>query len=170
MAHRLKSNIKYVWWDLVSSGLLIAFSLISFAACAPGHVDLLWKFPVVLIFAVLMLALGIFCLVDGVLNWQWVTVHENRISVRCVLFEIRSIPIEKIKRCWVCKGCLMTVVMRNWNIYRDCIVIDTVKTRKQHTIPDGFSRRKYRYIILPDTLENRAALRSLPPEVIRDWK
>lgn len=100
------------------------------------------------------------------LDWQWVTVYEDRILVRCLLFEIRSIPVAKIKRCWVCPVWMSYI--RGWHFYRNFLVIDTANTRKKHTIPDGFSRRKHRYIILPDTVENRYALRQLPEEVRRE--
>lgn len=100
------------------------------------------------------------------LDWQWVTVYGDRISVRCVLFEIRSIPISKVKRCWVCPVWIQ--YYKSWGATYDFLVIDTAKTRKKHTIPDGFSSKKQRYIILPDTLENRYALRQLPEEVRRE--
>lgn len=163
----MRSNLKYVWWDLVTSLLMVIF--IPFGVVGAWiHMDSIGQFLAILIFSLLFFALGIFGVVQFLLDWQWVTVYADRISVRCVLFEIRSIPIEKIKRCWVCKRCLMTIVMRSWHVYRDCIVIDTAMTRKGHTIPDGFSSRKHRYIILPDTMENRFALRQLPEEVRRE--
>lgn len=158
MERRLRSNFKYVWWDLVTSLILVIFMPIGVVA---GWINMesLGQFLAILIFLLLFFALGIFGLVRFLLDWQWVTVYADRISVRCVLFEIRSIPIEKIKRCWVCS--VMMSYIRGWRFYRDFLVIDTAKTRKKHTIPEGFSSRKHRYIILPDTLESRAALRSV---------
>lgn len=167
MAQRLKSNIKYVWWDFTLS--LFGIILTPFGIAA-GWIEKesIGLFVFVLVFGLLMFALSVFGLVEALLNWQWVTVSQEKISVRCLFFEIRSIPIAKIKWCWVCKRCLMTIVMRSWNVYRDCIVIDTARKRKGHTIPDGFSSRKHRYIILPDTPENRYVLRQLPEEVRRE--
>lgn len=153
-ALRLKSNFKYVWSNLV-------YALIG-AGGAVGGIGALtvaeaWQFVVCLLMALIFGAMGVFFLVEFLRNWQWVTVDAEQVSVRCVLFEIRSIPMEKIKRCFVSPKRLM-VVCRGPNIYRDCIVIDTAKARKNHTIPDGYSHRKRRYIIFPDTPENRVVL------------
>lgn len=167
MRYRLKSNFKYVWPDLLLSvlGSVISVVCLIFALQELTTVRI-GRFLTILIFYLFMLALGIFGVVDFLLNWQWVIVAGERISVRCVLFEIRSIPISKIKRCWVCKARMNYI--RGWTLYRDCIVIDTAKTRKKHTIPDGYSSRKHRYIIFPDTLENRLALRGIPVEARRE--
>ena len=166
MARRLTSNIKYVWWDLLSSVVGIICGAMSVILCivepemGPG------KFVLLLLFGLFMLALGIFGLVDSLLNWQWVSLDSKNISVRCLFFEIKRIPIEKIKRCWVCP--VMIQYYKSWIYTYDFLVIDTAKTRKKHTIPNGFCRKKYRYIILPDTMENRYALRQLPEEVRRE--
>ena len=80
-------------------------------------------------------------------------------SVRCLFFEIKRIPIEKTKRCWVCP--VMIQYYKSWIYTYDFLVIDTAKARKKHTIPNGFCRKKYRYIILPDSLENRLALQKV---------
>ena len=163
MLYQLKSNIKYVWWDLVSSVFGIIAGVIFVILCivepemGPG------KFVILLLFGLFLLALGIFGLVDSLLNWQWVSLDSKNISVRCLFFEIKRIPIEKIKRCWVCP--VMIQYYKSWIYTYDFLVIDTAKTRKKHTIPNGFCRKKYRYIILPDTPEARFVLRQLPEDV-----
>lgn len=163
MQYRLKSNFKYVWLHFLALpvGVVGTVSSIQGIARTQGRM---------IVLSILALLLMVFLLVISLatilLDWQWVTVYEDRISVRCLLFEIRSIPITKIKRCWVCP--VRMSYIRGWHFYRDFLVIDTAKTRKKHTIPDGFSSRKHRYIILPDTPENRYALRQLPEEVRRE--
>ncbi len=156
MPVQLKSNLKYVWWDLLCSLLLSIAGVIAVVACFTEHVTLV-------LCALLMLSLGIFGLMRFLLDWQWVTVYEDRITVRCLLFEIRSIPIANIKRCWLCP--VMIQYLRGWHTFRDFLVIDTAKTRKKHTIPDGYSSRKHRYIILPDCMENRVVLQSMGLQV-----
>lgn len=163
MQCRLKSNFKYVWFNLVSAPIWAVGMVASIGALAAAQ----GRMIVLAAFSMLLMAfLFVFSVVDFLLNWQWVTVYADRISVRCLLFEIRSIPIEKIKRCWVCP--VMIRYLKGWHSFRDFLVIDTAKTRKKHTIPDGFSSRKHHYIILPDTPENRYALRQLPEEVRRE--
>lgn len=163
MPVKLKSNIKYVWWDLLSSvGGIICGAMSVILCIVDPEIDT-GKFVVVLLFGLFMLALGIFGLVDSLLNWQWVSLDSPNISVRCLFFEIKRIPIENIKRCWVCP--VMIQYYKSWIYTYDFLVIDTAKTRKKHTIPNGFCRKKYRYIILPDTPEARFALRQLPEEV-----
>ena len=154
MALRLKSNFRNVWPDLVSvvSGFVAFFGGIYALPVAEAG-----KFVVCLLMTLLFGAMGIFSLVEFLRNWQWVTVDEAQVTVRCVLFEIRSIPLSQIKRCWVCRARVASLDRRG--AYRDHIIIDTAKTRKQHTISDGYSHKKRRYIILPDTPENREALR-----------
>ena len=158
MPIQLKSNLKYVWWDFLCSLLLAVAGVIVVVACFAETVESVGRLVAIVLCALLMLVLGIFGLVRFLLDWQWVTVCENRITVRCVLFEIQSIPLEKVKRCWVSP--VMIHYLRGWHTFRNFLVIDTAKSRKKHTIPDGFSSRKYRYIILPDSPENRAVLQS----------
>ena len=115
---------------------------------------------VALIVIWILLALGGFVgfLLDFLHKWQWVTVGAEEIWVHCVLFEIKRIPKSEIKRCWVCRKCLM-VVHRGRNVYRDCIVIDSGISRRTHQVEDGYCRKKQKYIILLDTAENRLVLR-----------
>lgn len=153
-AIRLKSNFRNVWPDLVSA-------VIGFVALVGGIYALpaaeAGKFVVCLLMTLLFGAMGIFFLVEFLRNWQWVTLDEAQVTVRCVLYEIRSIPFSRIKRCWACRAKVASLGRRE--AYRDHIIIDTVKSRKQNTIPDGYSHKKQRYIILPDTPENRGTLR-----------
>jgi hypothetical protein len=100
---------------------------------------------------------GFFC--NFLWKLQWVTIAEKEIWVRHVLFEIKRIPREQIKRCWICRKCIVVVLPRMSNIYRDCIVIDTGISRRPHQVEDGYNRKKQKYIILLDTAENRAVLR-----------
>ena len=102
MLYQLKSNIKYVWWDLLSSVVGIICGAMSVILCIVVPEIDTGKFVAVFLFGLFMLALGIFGLVDSLLNWQWVCLDSKNISVRCLFFEIKRIPIEKIKRCWVC--------------------------------------------------------------------
>ena len=159
MPVKLKSNIKYVWWDLLSSVVGIICGAMSVILCIVDPEIGTWKFVVVLLFGLFMLALGIFGLVDSLLNWQWVSLDSHNITARCLFFEIKRIPIEKIKRCWACP--VRIQYYKSWIYTYDFLVIDTAKTRKKHTIPNGFCRKKYRYIILPDSLENRLALQKV---------
>ena len=153
VAIRLKSNFQYAWPDLV-------FALIGGSGMAAGIYVMPetsgWNFVLCLLFVLLMAAMEVLFLVEFLRNWQWVTVDKEQVTVRCVLFEIRSIPLSQIKRCWVCRARVASFDRRG--AYRDHIILDTAKTRKQHTIPDGYSHKKRRYIILPDKVENRVTL------------
>ena len=159
MPIQLKSNFKYVWWNLLGSLFLTIAGAISAVVCFVESAESVGKRIAIFLCALLMLALGIFGLVRFLLDWQWVTVYEDRIKVRCLLFEIHSIPVEKVKRCWVCPVWIQYYKSRGATY--DFLVIDTAKTRKKHTIPDGYSSRKHRYIILPDSLENRLVLQNI---------
>lgn len=160
---RLQSNCRYIWTYFLGLPIGLLGTLVSIQGIAQAQGR-------VIVLAILALLLMVFLFVVSLwailLDWQWVTVYEDRISVRCLLFEIRSIPISRIKRCWVCPVWIQHY--KRWGATHDFLVIDTAKTRKKHTIPDGFSSRKHRYIILPDTMENRYALRQLPEEVRRE--
>ena len=156
MPKRLKSNFKYVWDNLLYGCFLfscgVCMLMVLDEATAP---DKYW----------FLLLSGVFCCSCSVgffLNLlrklQWVTIDEKEIWVRCVLYEIKRIPKEKIKRGWVCRKCLM-VAYRGCNVYRDCIVIDTGISRRRHQVEDGYCRKKQNYIIFRDTVENRLLLR-----------
>ena len=159
MDKRLKSNFKYVWDNLLLS-LLFGLMLYGGIFVLPGVLETGEPGEVALVVIWILLAFGgtIWFFLEFLLKWQWVTVDPEEIWVRCVLFEIKRIPKEKIRQCWVCRRCLM-VVHRGCNVYRDCIVIDTGISRRRHQLEDGYCRKKQKYIILLDTVENRLVLR-----------
>lgn len=159
MPKRLKSNFKYVWDNLLYSFLYGIF-LYGCIFVLPGVLETGEPGKVALVVIGMLLAVGglIWFFLDFLLKWQWVTVDAEEIWVRCVLYEIKRIPKEKIKRCWVCRKCLM-VAHRGCNVYRDCIVIDTGISRRCHQVEDGYCRKKQNYIIFRDTVENRLLLR-----------
>ena len=59
MPVKLKSNIKYVWWDLLSSVVGIICGAMSVILCIVHPEIDTGKFVVVLLFGLFMLALGI---------------------------------------------------------------------------------------------------------------
>lgn len=162
MAQRLKSNfflaLPSLVWSIVI-GILLGVMLSPFVTEGipnePLSVLILCG-----IFFLFMVAVTIFFLFEFIYNWQWVTISEEWIRVDCLLGEVKLIPLSQVKRCWVCKD-VRFEIGRRWRVNRDCLVIDTAKTRKRHTIPHGFCRKKFRYIILPDTLEARCAFRQV---------
>ena len=160
MPKRLKSNFKYAWVNLlyfaVCAVMLYGGMVVLPEVLGNGEPG---KAALIAIWIVLALGGSAGYLLNFMLKWQWVIVDQERILVRCALFEIKAIPRSEIKRCWVCKHCLMTTVMRNWNLYRGCIVIDTGISRRNHQVEDGYCRKKQKYIIFPDTVENRLVLR-----------
>lgn len=157
MPKRLKSNFKYVWDNLLYGCFLLSCGvcmlMVLDEATAP---EKYW----------LLLLSGVFCCSCSVgfffnllRKLQWVTIDEKEICVRCVLFEIKRIPRDQIKRCWICRNCLVVNLPRMSNIYRDCIVLDIGISRRKSQVEDGYNRKKQKYIILLDTAENRAVLR-----------
>ncbi len=159
MPKQLKSNFKYVWDNLLHC-LLYGIFLYGCIYVLPEVLETGEPGKVTLVVIGMLLAVGglIWFFIDFFLKWQWVTVDTQEIRARCVLFEIKSIPKTKIKRCWICQRCLM-VVHRGFNVYRDCIVIDTGISRRRHQVDDGYCRKKQNYIIFRDTVENRLLLR-----------
>ena len=166
MAKRLKSNFKYAWVNLLYCAMCVLM-LYGGMVVLPGVLRNGEPGEVALIFIWILLTLGgtIGFFVNFLLKCQWVTVNQERIWVRCVLFEIKGITRSEIKRCWVCSKCLMVQGARMSNLYRDCIVIDTCISRRKHQVEDGYNRKKQKYIILPDSSQNRAVLRECWIEV-----
>ena len=156
MPKRLKSNFKYVWDNLLYGCFLLSCGvcilMVLDEATAPE------KYWFLLLSGVFCCSCSVGFFFNLLRKLQWVTVDAEEIWVRCVLYEIKRIPKEKIKRCWVCRKCLM-VAHRGCNVYRDCIVIDTVTSRRRHQVDDGYCRKKQNYIIFRDTVENRLLLR-----------
>lgn len=166
MAQRLKSNfllaLPSLIWSLVGSvilGVMLPLFVMEGIPNEPCYVLIFTG-----IFFLFMLVVMISFLFDFLCNWQWITISDAWIRVDCLLGMIKVIPLSQVKRCWVCKDVRFEIARGSW-VNRDCLVIDTARTRKRHTIPHGFCRKKYRYIILPDTPEARYALRQLPEEV-----
>ena len=153
MQKRLKSNFKYVWDKLVYGAFFLAIDILVLMNVDYSPEDWwVWVFifPWFVFFCITFF-------VDFMLKWQWVVITEDRISVRCLLYEIRSISVARIKRCWTCITEMMG--QKGWVMRRDCIVIDTIRSRRANTIIDGYCRKKQAYIILPDAQPNRTALR-----------
>ena len=165
MPQSLKSNFNYTWVNLLYCAVCVVM-LYGGMVVLPEVLGDGEPGKVALIVIWILLALGgsVGFLLNFLHKWQWVTVDAEEIWVRCALFEIKRIPKSEIKRCWVCRKCLM-VVRRGCNVYRDCIVIDTGISRRKHQVEDGYCRKKQKYIILLDTAENRLVLRECGIEV-----
>lgn len=152
MQKQLKSNFKYVWDNLVYGAFFLALDIL-FLVNMDYSPDNWWIWIFIFPFFVVC-CIGFF--INFILKWQWIVIEKNRISARCLLFEIRGISLKRVKRCWTCMTEM--VYQKGRTLYRECIVIDTITSRRSRDICDGYCRKKQGYIILPDTQSNRAAL------------
>ncbi|MBQ8205852.1 MAG: hypothetical protein IJZ77_00120 [Bacilli bacterium] len=135
------NNIKHSIWSLI-------FSII---CCVPGIVGLCfciitketWTTLIYLLFA----AAGLFLLVSSIINVQWANINNDKIIVRNIFGTIKEIEYVNINKAFKTNATIFSLKMLG--AHKKYLVLSNYKSLQKSQIADAYSRRKYKYIIIP---------------------
>lgn len=148
----LKCHVKFLILDMLLVSLGIIFGTIGLI------VGIKEKSAFVIIFTLLWAGLSLVLFILDLRKIQWVLVEENKLTVYSLLGKIKQIQMEQITHAFKMNAVVFSLKMTGF--YRPCIVICLRKSIKKASVEDAYNRKKQKYMIIADTLENENILKS----------
>ncbi len=166
----MKDVIKYPVKFYLLSFVLDIFGLVwSITALvmlgAEGHI---WGIVLYLLFlAVALMGLGF-----DLYELQWIEIEGGVIRARNIFGVVKELELAKIKKHFRIHAVAYGV--KTYNKYFYCIVLSANKSLPRSSVSDAYNRKRNRYLILPDSEENRrkikvAYIAATGKELEMDW-
>lgn len=152
MNKKLTINRKYLIKDILFSILFLVFFILFLYFC-------IIDFNIVLLLvSIFMFIFALFSIITLLFNYQVAKIIDDKIIVYNLLGKVNEIDIKDINKVFY-KNVLVTPVLKMISIYKDVIILHKKDIKTKPKLEEINNRKKYNFIIILDTIENRRLIK-----------
>ena len=152
MNKKLAINRKYLIIDILFSILSLVFFILFLYFC-------IIDFNIVLLLgSIFMFIFAMFSIITLLFNYQVAKIIDDKIIVYNLLGKVNEIDIKDIKKVFY-KNVLVTPIVKMISIYKDVIILHKKDIKTKPKLNEINNRKKYNFIIILDTIENRRLIK-----------
>lgn len=152
MNNKLTINRKYLIIDILFSILSLVFFILFLYFC-------IIDFNIVLLLgSIFMFIFALFFIITLLFNYQVAKIIDDKIIVYNLLGKVNEIDIKDIKKVFY-KNVLVTPILKMISIYKDVIILHKKDIKTKPKLNEINNRKKYNFIIILDTIENRRLIK-----------
>lgn len=152
MNKKLTINRKYLIIDILYSILFLVFFLLFLYFC-------IIDFNIVLLLgSIFMFIFTLFSIITLLFDYQVAKIIDDKIIVYNLLGKVNEIDIKDIKKVFY-KNVLVTPILKMISIYKDVIILHKKDIKTKPKLNEINNRKKYNFIIILDTIENRRLIK-----------
>ena len=152
MNKKLAINRKYLIIDILFSILSLVFFILFLYFC-------IIDFNIVLLLgSIFMFIFALFFIITLLFNYQVAKIIDDKIIVYNLLGKVNEIDIKDIKKVFY-KNVFVTPILKMISIYKDVIILHKKDIKTKPKLDEINNRKKYNFIIILDTIENRRLIK-----------
>lgn len=152
MNKKLTINRKYLIIDILFSILFLVFFILFLYFC-------IIDFNIVLLLgSIFMFIFALFSIITLLFNYQVAKIIDDKIIVYNLLGKVNEIDIKDINKVFY-KNVLVTPILKMSSIYKDVIILHKKDIKTRPKLNEINNRKKYNFIIILDTIENRRLIK-----------
>ena len=152
MNNKLTINRKYLIIDILFSILSLVFFILFLYFC-------IIDFNIVLLLgSIFMFIFALFFIITLLFNYQVAKIIDDKIIVYNLLGKVNEIDVKDIKKVFY-KNVLVTPILKRISIYKDVIILHKKDIKTRPKLEEINNRKKYNFIIILDTIENRRLIK-----------
>ena len=152
MNKKLTINRKYLIIDILFSILFLVFFILFLYFC-------IIDFNIVLLLgSIFMFIFALFFIITLLFNYQVAKIIDDKIIVYNLLGKVNEIDIKDIKKVFY-KNVFVTPILKMISIYKDVIILHKKDIKTRPKLNEINNRKKYNFIIILDTIENRRLIK-----------
>ena len=152
MNKKLTINRKYLIIDILFSILFLVFFILFLYFC-------IIDFNIVLLLgSIFMFIFAMFSIITLLFNYQVAKIIDDKIIVYNLLGKVNEIDIKDIKNVFY-KNVFVTPILKMISIYKDVIILHKKDIKTKPKLNEINNRKKYNFIIILDTIENRRLIK-----------
>ena len=152
MNNKLTINRKYLIIDILFSILSLVFFILFLYFC-------IIDFNIVLLLgSIFMFIFALFSIIILLFNYQVAKIIDDKIIVYNLLGKVNEIDVKDIKKVFY-KNVLVTPILKMISIYKDVIILHKKDIKTKPELNEINNRKKYNFIIILDTIENRRLIK-----------
>ena len=152
MNKKLTINRKYLIIDILFSILFLVFFILFLYFC-------IIDFNIVLLLgSIFMFIFAMFSIITLLFNYQVAKIIDDKIIVYNLLGKVNEIDVKDIKKVFY-KNVLVTPILKMISIYKDVIILHKKDIKTKPKLNEINNRKKYNFIIILDTIENRRLIK-----------
>lgn len=152
MNKKLAINRKYLIIDILFSILFLVFFILFLYFC-------IIDFNIVLLLgSIFMFIFALFFIITLLFNYQVAKIIDDKIIVYNLLGKVNEIDVKDIKKVFY-KNVLVTPILKRISIYKDVIILHKKDIKTRPKLEEINNRKKYNFIIILDTIENRRLIK-----------
>ena len=152
MNKKLTINRNYLIIDLLFSILFLVFFILFLYFC-------IIDFNIVLLLgSIFMFIFAMFSIITLLINYQVAKIIDDKIIVYNLLGKVNEIDIKDINKVFY-KNVFVTPILKIISIYKDVIILHKKDIKTSPKLDEINNRKKYNFIIILDTIENRRLIK-----------
>ena len=152
MNKKLTINRKYLIIDILFSILFLVFFILFLYFC-------IIDFNIVfLLGSIFMFIFALFYIITLLFNYQVAKIIDDKIIVYNLLGKVNEIDVKDINKVFY-KNVLVTPILKTISIYKDVIILHKKDIKTKPKLNEINNRKKYNFIIILDTIENRRLIK-----------
>ena len=152
MNKKLAINRKYLIIDILFSIFYLVFFILFLYFC-------IIDFNIVLLLgSIFMFIFAMFSIITLLFNYQVAKIIDDKIIVYNLLGKVNEIDIKDINKVFY-KNVLVTPILKMISIYKDVIILHKKDIKTKPKLNEINNRKKYNFIIILDTIENRRLIK-----------
>ena len=152
MNKKLTINRKYLIIDILFSILSLVFFILFLYFC-------IIDFNIVLLLgSIFMFIFSLFFIITLLFDYQVDKIIDDKIIVYNLLGKVNEIDIKDIKKVFY-KNVLVAPILKRISIYKDVIILHKKDIKTRPKLDEINNRKKYNFIIILDTIENRRLIK-----------
>lgn len=161
----IKYPLKFYILPFIIDIFGLVFSVVALVMLWGNHI---WGTVLYLAFlAVALMGLGF-----ELYELQWIEIEGGVIRARNVFGVVKELELAKIKKHFRINAAVYG--LKTYHKYHPCIVLSSYKSLAKNRVTDAYNGRRNRYLILPDSEENRrkikvAYIAATGKELEMDW-
>lgn len=106
----------------------------------------------------MLAAAGLFLLVSSIINIQWTNINNDKIVVKNIFGIIKEIEYKDINKAFKANATIFSLKMLR--IHKMHLVLSNYKSLRQSQIGDAYNRRKYKYLIIPFSINVETTIKA----------
>ena len=152
MNKKLTINRKYLIIDILFSILSLVFFILFLYFC-------IIDFNIVLLLgSIFMFIFALFSVITLLFNYQVAKIIDDKIIVYNLLGKVNEIDVKDINKVFY-KNVFVTPIVKMISIYKDVIILHKKDIKTKPKLNEINNRKKYNFIIILDTIENRRLIK-----------
>lgn len=152
MNKKLTINRKYLIIDILFSILFLVFFILFLYFC-------IIDFNIVLLLgSIFMFIFALFSIITLLFDYQVAKIIDDKIIVYNLLGKVNEIDIKDINKVFY-KNVFVTPILKMSSIYKDVIILHKKDIKTKPKLEEINNRKKYNFIIILDTIENRRLIK-----------